>query len=154
VTDLQPTTKAEIVATSLRSIWEDRGRLAAEDVVGLAAGDAHPLHPFFEWNDDIAGHNYRVWQAGQLIRSVKILVTGSLDTEPEEFRIREWVPARAVGMGSGTYVPEETIREDPQRQARLLRQMRRDIDAVRRRYQHLDAFWKALRELTEGPPEA
>jgi hypothetical protein len=140
---LQPTTRIEIIGTSLRSIWEDRGRLVAEDVVDDATPEDHPLHSFFEWDDTEAGRKYRIWQAGQLIRSVKILVEASTNGDIEDFKIREWVPARAVGLGRGHYVPEEQVRQHPDQQARLLREMRRALAAVERRYKHLDLYYKA-----------
>ena len=141
---LQPTTKIEIVGTSLRSIWEDRGRLVAEDVVEAASPEDHPLHTFFEWDDTEAAHKYRVWQAGQLIRSVKILVTANTNGDIEDFKIREWVPARSVGLGRGHYIPEDQIRDHPEQQARLLRQLRRDLAAMKRRYEHMEIYAREL----------
>jgi hypothetical protein len=137
---LQPTTKIEVIGSALRSIWEDRGRLGAEDVVEVATPATHPLHDFFEWDDTEAGRKYRVWQAGQLIRSVKILVTASTNGDLEDFKIREWVPARSVGLGRGHYVPEDQVRDHPEQQARLLRQLRRDLAAVKRRYEHMELY--------------
>lgn len=42
-------------------------------VVETATDPANALHPYFEWNDDVAGHQYRVNQARALIRTVYIL---------------------------------------------------------------------------------
>ncbi|HEY2300877.1 MAG TPA: hypothetical protein VGH66_03240, partial [Acidimicrobiales bacterium] len=110
---LQPTTKVEIIATSLRSVWQDTGRLVPEDLVEIAGETGHPLHDFFEWDDTIAAHQHRVWQAGQLIRSVKVLVTASTNGDSEDFQIREWVAARSVGLGRGSYVPQAVIEQNP-----------------------------------------
>jgi hypothetical protein len=153
VSDLQPTTKVEIIASSLRSVWEDRGRLAAEDLVEVAGETNHPLHPFFEWDDAIAGHQYRVWQAGQLIRSVKVLVTATTNGDSEDFHIREWIAARSVGAGRGSYVPQDVIERNPEQQARLLRQMRRDLAAVKRRYEHQDFYYRELSRMVTPEPE-
>ena len=146
MSELEPTTKVEIVATALRSIWEERGGLVPEEVVEVAAEPDHPLHPFFEWDDTEAARRFRVMQAGALIRSVKITVTGMVDGAEEEYKIREWVAARYVGAGHG-YRPEPEVRENPEQKARLLRQMQRDLQALRRRYQHLAEFWRAIEEL-------
>jgi hypothetical protein len=153
---LQPTTRVEIIATGLRSIYEDRGRLSAEEVVEIATPVDHPMHSLFNWNDEEAAHSYRVWQASQMIRSVKILVTGAPDDGVDEFRIREWIPARSVGLGKGYYVPEEVVRMNPGQRARVLRQMQRDIASVRRKYEHLSEFWRAVEELAaqSATPEA
>jgi hypothetical protein len=153
VEPLQPTARVEIIATGLRSIYEDRGRLSAEEVVEIATPADHPLHDLFVWDDTEAAHRYRVWQAGQMIRSVKILVSGVQDDELDEFKIREWIPARRVGLGKGFYLPEEEVRGNPTARKRLLRQMQRDIDAVARRYRHLNEFWQAVEQLAEQTPE-
>ena len=47
--------------------------LTPESVVQTAADPDHVLHDSFEWDDGAAGHNYRMWQARQLIRGVKIV---------------------------------------------------------------------------------
>ena len=47
--------------------------LTPEAVVAVATDPDHVLHESFEWNDSVASHNYRVWQARHLIRGVKIV---------------------------------------------------------------------------------
>jgi hypothetical protein len=153
VSDLQPTTKVEIIASSLRSVWEDRGRLVAEDLVEIAGEANHPLHDFFEWDNGEAAHRYRVWQAGQLIRSVKILVTAATNGDSEDFQIREWVAARSVGVGRGSYVPQDLVSQNPDQQALLLRQMRRDLAAVKRRYEHQEFYYRELTRMVSDTSE-
>jgi hypothetical protein len=50
------------------------GELAAEKVVADAKDAKSPLHAYFDWDDSIAGHQWRLHQARELIRSVKIEV--------------------------------------------------------------------------------
>ena len=47
--------------------------LTPEAVVETAMDPDHVLHESFEWDDTVAGHNHRVWQARHLIRGVKIV---------------------------------------------------------------------------------
>ena len=47
--------------------------LTPEAVVEVATAPDHVLHESFEWNDTVAGHSHRVWQARHLIRGVKIV---------------------------------------------------------------------------------
>ena len=61
-----------IVAQELRKIADKKGRFTAEDVVDVAKHKEHPLHSHFEWNDSEAAHKYRIYQANQLIASVKV----------------------------------------------------------------------------------
>ena len=47
--------------------------LTPETVVQTATDPDHVLHDHFDWNNESAGHNHRMWQARQLIRGVKII---------------------------------------------------------------------------------
>ena len=60
------------IGTALGEIAQGQP-LTPESVVQTAADPEHVLHDSFEWNDGAAGHNYRMWQARQLIRGVKIV---------------------------------------------------------------------------------
>jgi hypothetical protein len=154
MSDLQPTTRVELIETGLRSIWEQRGRLVPAEVVDLAADQAHPLHPMFEWSDSEAARRYRIGQATAMIRSVKITVTTARDGETDDFRIRSWVSARAAGEPGPGYLPEEEIRLRPDQRERVLRQMMRELNAFRRRYSHMAEFWSAIEQLgDEGQEE-
>ena len=48
------------------------GKLQAETVVEESTPEAAPLHPAFEWDNDVAAHKWRVNQSRNLIRSVRI----------------------------------------------------------------------------------
>jgi hypothetical protein len=53
----------------------NKGRLTPEGVVREAKDPKSPLHDQFDWNDSTAAHQYRLSQARDLIRSVRIEVT-------------------------------------------------------------------------------
>lgn len=54
---------------------ESLDTLDPEMVVTAARSKNHPLHPRFEWDDKVAGQQYRIQQARQLIGSVRVEVT-------------------------------------------------------------------------------
>ncbi len=58
----------EIIAELKRIAVEHDGILNPKDVVRAARAKSSPLHSQFEWSDAKAGHEYRLWQARQLIR--------------------------------------------------------------------------------------
>ncbi len=134
-----------IIERELKAIWDARGRLVPAEVVAVAADEAHPLHSFFTWDDTEAASRYRNIQAAGLIRSVKVTITSEKAGEVEEYRFRSWIPARSAGIDAPAgYVPEESIRHDPDARNAILRQMQRDLQVFRRRYQHLAEFWSTL----------
>lgn len=69
--------RLELIARELKKIQDEYPdeSLQPRRVVELAAAEDHPLHSFFEWDDQIAGYQYRLDQARQLIHSVEIRVT-------------------------------------------------------------------------------
>jgi len=50
------------------------GILQAYDVLTEARNPDSPLHPMFEWDDQVAAHQYRLDQARALIREVRVEV--------------------------------------------------------------------------------
>lgn len=50
--------------------------LTADDMVRIAKNPKHPAHKHFEWDDKLAGHQYRLTQARHYICSVKTYKVG------------------------------------------------------------------------------
>lgn len=67
--------KTNKVITELKRIAnKNGGLLQPETVVESARPASSPLHSRFEWDNTVAGQQYRIWQARQLIRvSVEII---------------------------------------------------------------------------------
>ena len=63
---------ARIRAKALLDLERANRRLIPEDVVKAAESPTHVLHDAFEWDNSIAGHNWRLEQARVLIREVKV----------------------------------------------------------------------------------
>lgn len=129
----------------LQGIHDRHRELTGRVVVDEAADPAHPLHSRFEWDNDVAGDSYRVLQAETMIRSVKIRYV----EEPEPRSVRAFVPIRTES-GSTSYEPTEQVLADPVARELLLRQMRRDFVAFRRRYEHLAEFVELLAKQDSG----
>ena len=58
----------------IKKLEDRRGRLTPEQVVEAARDESSPLHECFEWDDGKAAHKYRVEQARDLLKRVKIEV--------------------------------------------------------------------------------
>ena len=67
----------------------NNGKLTPELVVRAAQAKSSPLHDYFDWDDKIAGARWRLEQARELIRSVKIDITTSTVTIPAPLFIRD-----------------------------------------------------------------
>ena len=55
--------------------------ITADEVVELAKDPDNPMHGYFEWDNQKAGHQYRLYQARKLIAGIKITYEDKPDTE-------------------------------------------------------------------------
>jgi len=63
-TTIPEATKKEIIAPVLEAIrTKHNGLLIADHVVDEARKKNSPLHPYFNWDDTKAAHQYRLWRA-------------------------------------------------------------------------------------------
>ena len=76
---------AEIVGVELERIRSLTGGLKPKDVVKKARPKRSPIHKAFEWDDDVAGEKYRVHQARNLIRAVRVVVDDGSDEPMPQF---------------------------------------------------------------------
>ena len=65
-------TRHFLVEEELSDLNKEHGHLTPDLVLKSAVSVSSPLHSLFEWDDNKAGHSFRLWQARKLIRSVKI----------------------------------------------------------------------------------
>lgn len=104
------------------------GRLTPLAVVEAARDRKSPLHRHFEWDDAKAAEAYRLDQAREIVRVVRIEEAG------EE-------PTRAflsVNDGAGvSYRTAQDVAGSLDLQLAVLKQAERDLDAFQRRYRDL-----------------
>ena len=62
----------EILEEELGYLTTEHGHLTPALVLESATSVTSPIHTLFEWDNEKAGHDFRLWQARKLIRSVKI----------------------------------------------------------------------------------
>ena len=73
--------KTNKVTSELKRIAaENDGLLQPETVVEQARPKSSPLHSRFEWDNTVAGQQYRIWQARQLIRVSVEIISGTSKT--------------------------------------------------------------------------
>ena len=85
----------------------NKGRITPEEVVEAATDESSPLHDFFEWDDGIAGHRFRLEQARTLIRSVTV----TIKTETVSVSTVAYVRDPSVDSRDQGYVSVSRIRK-------------------------------------------
>jgi hypothetical protein len=140
-----------VVEAELLRIWDERGELSPSAVVESATAADSPLHGRFEWSDGEAARKYRLGQARDLIRSVKLtVVRQEPDGTGDVWKVRQWVSgqqAEEPGVPPGGYIPARDV-SSPSRTV-LLQRMQREMHALRRRYGGLSEFWSQLDRLRD-----
>ena len=108
-----------------------KGVINPHALVERAKPKNNPLHSYFEWDNKIAGHNYRLWQARKMI---SVIVT-SAPTTDEEIRAYVSLPTdRNIQGGYRAII--DVLSDDTWRQA-LLEQAFKDFQIFKQRYDQL-----------------
>jgi hypothetical protein len=127
------------------------GTLTPEQVLKAAAPKSSPLHQHFQWDDTEAARQYRLMQAGQLIRRVRITYAPS---EGREFRVRAFVNVTPEAVEDesprGHYVPFETARLIPNYREQLLANARRDAETFKQKYATLEEVLPIIQAIDAG----
>lgn len=95
----------QAIGEELASIYIDKGELTAEGVIESAENGDSALHDEFVWDDNEAGHKYRLQQARTLIRFITTI-------KPKKTPMREWGYVKEKKQPGG-YVPMEVIVQIP-----------------------------------------
>lgn len=129
----------QIIGEALEKIAEEhKGELTPKAVVEVARTKTHPLHPHFEWNDNIAAEAYRLDQARNLIRIVRVE-----DASTDDGTARAFI---SINDGDSTaYRPLDLIKKSADLQLALLKQADKELQAFERRYQALVEICRTVR---------
>jgi hypothetical protein len=132
---------------SLRSLLTEvadsnGGELTPETVLESATPVESPLHSRFEWDNGVAGHAYRLSQAQQLIRSVKI----RYEVEGEPRDVRAFTAVHRDDSPRARYVPTEVVAQDPMLRQLALQEAQRAWKVLWRKYRNLAGFIELVAE--------
>lgn len=120
----------QAIGDALEEIRQRKGgELEPKHVVESARSDSHILHPHFEWDDKLAAESFRIDQARNIIRIVRIV-----DEEGEE-------PVRAflsvTGANGVSYRSVGDVKRSADLQDALLARAQSDLEAFEARYREL-----------------
>lgn len=123
------------------------GRLIPADVLEAARDPASPLHPKFEWDDTKASENYRLIQAGLLIRKVRVhVMKPDEDGGAKVATVRAYASLPSSRAMRGGYEPITEILSDTEKREELVNAALADIERVRQCYENvseLAEIWEA-----------
>lgn len=121
----------ERVLAELLVIKGNKPAIDPEEVVAFAAHPETALHSKFEWDDAKAGHQYRIWQARQMLR---VFVTVIDPGDGKERSVRMFAVLREKEAGSSGYVPTADVLNEPLGRAELVLGLLRRLEGIVQSY--------------------
>lgn len=94
----------------LNDLEAEKGIIDPKDVVKIAEKPSSPLHRYFQWDDSVAGHQYRLMQARILITTVRVQYEG--ERKDAYFNVQ-------VSGGRG-YVSRDVVMSDKKMQRQVV----------------------------------
>lgn len=128
--------KNDMRKEALLQVRVQYGEITPENVVKAAEPVDSPLHDWFEWDDKAAAHQYRLEQARQLIRIVKVT---RLDENDQPVKVRAFHSLQGKDKNYA-YQPLDEIVLDPAQVAVLKMQAEREWKTLLKKYEHLSWF--------------
>lgn len=118
------------ILDELKTIQGNKPAIDPEDVVAFASDPETALHSRFEWDDEKAGHLYRLEQARHILRVYVTIVDDGGNKAP----MRMFAVLREQDGGSSGYRTTEDVLGDPLARAELLLGLLRRLDSVLKSY--------------------
>lgn len=121
----------QVIGDALEKIrTANDGRIQPKAVVESARSQKNPLHKHFEWDDSVAAESFRLEQARELIRCVRII-----DTDVKRGNVQAFV---SVKSESGVnYHAVRDVQNSATLRYAVLIQAEKDLDGWERRYREL-----------------
>jgi hypothetical protein len=119
---------------------ENKGHLTPQNVVAEARDIKSPLHKHFEWDDIKAADAFRLDQAREIIRVVRVI---DEDKKP----VRAFLSIK--DKDGVSYRDFQTVSTSSELQLAILRQAERDLEAWENRYKQLQELCEAVSIIRE-----
>lgn len=124
--------RRKAVRQALERLERD-GRLTPEAVLAEARDPQHVLHAEFEWDDAVAGGQYRLMQARRLIRSI----VDVLDDATREISVVRYVRDATLPPDQQGYVSMDQARQEPATAAAIMAYELARVEAILKRAENL-----------------
>ena len=132
---------ADQAAQAFKEI-ESKTKLTAEAVVEYSKPEDSVLHNDFEWNDDVAAHQYRLQQARCMIGNLTVTVEQD-DSAAEPVRAYFHIAEKKA------YERAEVVVQDEDKMASVRKEARRELEAFERKYRRISGLSEILSNIRQ-----
>lgn len=138
------------VAGEVCAELEKKGMLTAKDLVEVSRPEDAPLHEEFEWDDAEAAEKYRVYQARNVINSIKVVH----EEDEEETATRNDVRAFfTLKRDEPQYESITIILSDEEKYNELMKVAIRELMAFEKKYAKIKELGKVFEEVDKVAAE-
>ena len=142
-------TPAQVVGAEVEKIEAEKGRVSSADLVDSARDENSPIHNMFEWDDEIAGENWRKQQAKVILHALKVVYE---DKQTQtSIKVRAFINANPDHDGkSGAiyYNIERAMKTESLREG-VLERARKELSAFVEKYESLEELKKLVSVIKE-----
>ena len=128
---------AQVAGEIMEQLEQSEAGLSPASLLDASRDENAPLHNEFEWRDDVAAEQYRLTQAGGIIRNVYRI---SVETQ-EQSPVRAFV---STGERKQAYASIATALTNEQWRKNLLESAKRDMESFSAKYRNLDELSEVL----------
>lgn len=128
------------IAGEMCAELEAKGQLTASNLVDVNRPEDAPLHDSFEWDDSIAGEEWRKQQARHIIQAITVVAGPTQEPKRIFYSVETTVP---------NYDSVQTIIRSEDKYQKLLEMARREMEQFERKYAEileLSAVFDAINE--------
>lgn len=136
-----------VIEEELRKIARRDGFISAPAVVEAARSPSSPLHSHFQWNDDKAAQEYRLWQARQLIAVVRFEPAPNETQRTFTSVIIEQKTLKGESKLIRAYVDTEKALDDPDLRQQILGQAINEVEHWAAKYRHFTELKDIVRAI-------
>ena len=113
-------------AVEIKKLYDKNKVITPPMVVDAARPEQSPLHPAFEWRDDLAAEQYRLYQARSLIRTVQV------DRVDESEKKVPFVHCPLPSSKQGEYHPLDVVVSRPDMYAAALMELKTKLQSAQK----------------------
>ena len=138
--------KAQAAGEVIEQIEKENGEVTKEAFLDASRPEDAPTHPCFEWNDDVAAEKYRLWQSGNVIRNVCVVI--EKDDGAKE-QIPAFVNVRENYKESASFVNISTVLSNEEQKKIMLSNAETELKAFRNKYAKLNELANVIGSINE-----
>lgn len=113
-----------VIADALDELYQAQGEVTPTAVVDMARPEDAVLHPAFEWDDEVAAEEYRLWQARNMVRCLVVVNDNTAEETPQ------YVHVRVANQDEGRYLPASVVVADVDLWARAVSELQGKANAL------------------------